>query len=334
MGSEEALIVDDAARDPRTRDNPSVEKMGVAAWAGFPLRAPGGAVLGSFCVTDVRPREWSERDVEILRGLAAAAASEISLRSALTEANRAREHAQALAATLQENLLPPSLPRIEGLELAARYRPAGEGTELVGDFYDVVPMEEDRWSLAVGDVCGKGVEAAKTTALVRYTLVAAGLRSAAPSDVLRVLNEALLGHPDEHRFVTGVYGWLRRDADGSFAVDLCAGGHCPALLVRADGGVEEITEVGTLLGVLATLDLTDRTTRLHPGDTLVLHTDGVSEARGAGGLFGHGRLRTVLAATAGEPAAEVTARLETEAVAFSGGLLSDDLAVLAIRVPG
>ncbi|MDQ3409404.1 MAG: GAF domain-containing protein, partial [Actinomycetota bacterium] len=189
VGSNEALIVDDAASDPRTRDNPSVHSMGVAAWAGFPLRGPDGEVLGSFCVVDTKQRTWSERDVETLRTLAASASGEIALRAAVAQEREARERADTLARTLQESLLPPELPLVPGLELAARFRPAGGGVELVGDFYDVFEDGRGQWHVLVGDVCGKGVEAAKLAALSRYT-VGAALGADAPSATLRRLNEA------------------------------------------------------------------------------------------------------------------------------------------------
>jgi sigma-B regulation protein RsbU (phosphoserine phosphatase) len=130
VGSDAELVVGDVVSDPRTRDNPSIAGMGVAAWAGFPLRAPGGETLGSFCVVDTRIRVWTDRDVRVLETLAEAASGEVALRAAL-------EQSAALARTLQQTLLPPVAPRAPGLEIGTIYRAAGSGVEVLGDFYDV-----------------------------------------------------------------------------------------------------------------------------------------------------------------------------------------------------
>ncbi|MDQ3607419.1 MAG: SpoIIE family protein phosphatase, partial [Actinomycetota bacterium] len=301
VGSNEALIVDDAATDPRTRDNPSVRSMGVAAWAGFPLRGPDGEVLGSFCVVDTKRRTWSERDVETLRTLAASASGEIALRAAVAREREARGRADTLARTLQESLLPPELPLVPGLELAARFRPAGAGVELVGDFYDVFQDGRGQWHVLVGDVCGKGVEAAKLAALSRYT-VGAAVAADAPSATLRRLNEAVLRrHGVGGPFVTAVHGRLA-PREGGVDVVICAAGHPPPLVRRAGGTVERLEAPGTLIGVLETLELHDVEARLGPGDALVLYTDGVTEARTREGRLGEDGLAALLGDADGDSA--------------------------------
>ena len=320
------IIVDDAAADPRTRDNPSVEKMGVRAWAGFPLMAPDGEVLGSFCVVDTVPRTWTARDREVLRVLALAASGEVALRAAAEDARR-------LAETLQVSLLPSYLPVLPGLDVAAYHRAGGSGTEVVGDFYDLFQSGEQKWKAVVGDVCGKGVQAATVTALARYTIRAAAMTTDAPSGILRTLNRAMLEQqPDGGRHLTAAVATLRLTADG-IGVTLCSGGHEPVLLCRAAGGVEVVGRPGTLLGAFDEVALEDDTATLGPGDALVLYTDGITEARRGRELFGEERLREVLAAAPVASATELAARIEDAVSAFSAGKVADDMAVLVLRVP-
>jgi phosphoserine phosphatase RsbU/P len=342
VASDEALIVDDAARDPRTCDNPSVETMNVKAWAGFPIHAPTGEVLGSFCVVDATPRIWTERDVEVLQALSTSATSEIALRAAVTAEREARRVADAAAAqtaalarTLQEGILPPVLPDIAGLDIAARYRPAGEGVEVVGDFYDVFPSGDMTWTFIIGDVSGKGVEAAKVAALARYTLRAAAVTSDDPRVALALLNDAMLRQrPDDDLFLTAAYLRLRLDADGVRGT-LSLGGHEPPLLRRADGAIETLdAAAGTALGCVARPELTGLPVRLGPGDQLVLYTDGVLDARRDGERFGLARLTALISDGNDATAAALADQVDAAIAAFSDGPLADDAAVLVIRVPG
>ena len=233
-----AVLVDDAEHDPRTQGNPLVQTLNVKAWAGFPVRSPGGEVLGSFCVVDHRRRCWSGRDIEVLRTLSHSASGEIALLNAIEVAQSEARRSTALARTLQESLLAPVLPRVAGLELASRYRPAGAGGELVGDFFDVFQGLDDSWHAVIGDVCGKGVEAAKMTALARYTLRAAAMHGGAPSAMLGELNDALQhqGRGDG-LYLTALVATVRA-TPGSVRATLALAGHPPALVRRADGAVE------------------------------------------------------------------------------------------------
>ncbi|MGH2901674.1 MAG: PP2C family protein-serine/threonine phosphatase, partial [Solirubrobacteraceae bacterium] len=185
------VLIGDTARDARTSAGRLVRELDVKAWAGFPVRSPGGHVLGSFCVVDHRARVWSKRDIAVLQTLSHSAAGEIRLLDAVDEAQREARRSSALAQTLQESLLAPVLPHVPGLELASRYRPASAGGELVGDFFDVFQGLDGAWHVVIGDVCGKGVEAAKMTALARYTLRAAAMHGGGPSAMLDELNVAL-----------------------------------------------------------------------------------------------------------------------------------------------
>lgn len=332
--SSHELIVTDATFDERTRNNPSVEAMGIRAWAGFPLSAPNGQVLGSLCVVDVRPREWTDRDREVLRTLAAAASREIALREAIENERRSHLRAQEVIRTLQASLLPPALPAVDGLDLAARFRPGGTGVELVGDFYDVFEVRDHAWSFIVGDICGKGLEAAKAASLARHTIGAPAMRRADPAEVMGLLNETFLarrGSPD--LFLTAVFGELQKAREG-WNVSLACAGHAPPIIRRADGSARAMDIAGPLIGVFPTIEMVGSTLTLGPGDSLVLYTDGVSEARSGSRLFGDDAVCEVVAtADPNACADDLASRIENAALAFCGGTASDDIAILVLRMP-
>ena len=266
----------------------------------------------------------------MLADLAQIAASEVALRAARRQgADRA-----LLARTLQQILLPPRLPKIPGLQVAARYLAGGTGSEVLGDFYDVFPSLRGSWGLVVGDVCGKGISAAKSTALARHTLRSAALRQTRPSLILTGLNQALLDWPaDDQRFLTAIYATVRpRLAMAS--VRISSAGHPLALLRRADGRVKAIGQPGTLLGLLPDLDLSDTRQMLRPGDSMILFTDGVTEARSHvdRDFFGEERLVALVGGLGDLTAPLMAAAVITAVRAFSGGVMSDDTAVLVLKV--
>jgi PAS domain S-box-containing protein len=246
------------------------------------------------------------------------------------------ERFATLARTLQESLLPPDLPDVRGVQLAARYHPAGAGTDVGGDFYDVFRTGRDRWGIVVGDVCGKGAEAARSTALARYTVRAASVQTVAPSRVLSVLNEAMLRQnatedtQDDERFATVVYATLRR-ARGRVSLSLSSGGHPPALIVRADATVEKVSAPGMALGLFPYAELSETQLTLRPGDSLVLYTDGVTEARGAESFFGEERLVKVVTGCAGASAKSLAETLEAAVLDHQGGIAADDIAILVVH---
>jgi serine phosphatase RsbU (regulator of sigma subunit) len=339
IGLEERFVVADAAADPRTSDHPSVGPMKIGAWAGYPILGPGREVLGSICVIDENPHPWRDTELGALGTLARAVSNEINLRRSLTDARQSLLTTELLARSLQESLLPPLLPAVPGLDTAASYVPAAGGTDVVGDFYDLFHARGPWWSTVVGDVCGKGVEAAKVTALARYTLRAEGSQHLSPATVLRRLNAALLDQRRGERFITAVFATFRMTASG-MAGRLCTAGHPPVLIRRADGRVQEIGQDGTLLGIFADLYLEDVRFRLAPGDTMLLYTDGATEAREQRGLTGTSRpmfgpeaLSAALAGCDGLDAATTIGRLNATLNVHSGGWASDDTALLVIRVP-
>jgi sigma-B regulation protein RsbU (phosphoserine phosphatase) len=245
-----------------------------------------------------------------------------------------RERFASLARTLQASLLPPHLPEIFGLEVAARYRPAEDGVEVVGDFYDLFDVGDDGWGVVIGDVCGKGPEAAALTALARYTVRAAAIRERRPSRVLRVLSQAVLAEDLNERFCTAAYARVV-PGDDRVSVELSCGGHPPPLVLRRDGSVHRAGRPGTLLGLFEAVELSDDAVELEPGDALVLFTDGATDAKRGGEVLGEERLRALVAACAGLPRAEdMAVRLEDGIVSFQDGGRQDDLAIVVLRVPG
>jgi PAS domain S-box-containing protein len=238
-----------------------------------------------------------------------------------------RDH---IARTLQQSLLPRDLPAIPGVELAARYRAAGAGNEVGGDFYDCFATGGGDWGLVIGDVCGKGAEAAALTALARYTLRAAAQHTRRPQVVLNELNDALLRDRLDYRFCTVLYVSLMPREDRVTAC-VSAAGHPLPLVLRADGQVETAGRPGSLLGIVDVPELFETNVDLAPGDALVLFTDGVTEAdRSAGPEW----LAEVLATHAGEPPAAIAEAVERDAMAAHGGPARDDVAVVVVRPAG
>lgn len=338
VGLGHRFVVDDAAVDPRTRDHPSVVPMKIGAWAGYPILGPGGEVLGSMCVIDENPHPWQPTELAALGTLARSVSNEINLRGSLAQARESLLVSQTLARSLQDSLLPPVLRPVPGLDAAASYQPAAGGTTVVGDFYDLFHVRGPWWSTVVGDVCGKGVEAAKVTALARYTLRADAVQHLSPAAVLLRLNAALLNQRQDGRFLTAAYVTFRV-TPGGLAGRLCCAGHPPPLVRRADGRVRQIDARGPLLGFLPGIQLADTRFRLAPGDTLLLYTDGATEARerprspGSRPLFGEDALAEALASTHGLDAAATISRLTQILARHTGDWASDDTALLALRVP-
>jgi serine phosphatase RsbU (regulator of sigma subunit) len=237
-----------------------------------------------------------------------------------------------IARTLQQSLLPVELPDIPGVETAARFRATGEGNEVGGDFYDLFETGNRGWTVVMGDVCGKGPDAAAVTALARYTLRAAAMRERLPSRSLAVLNEALLRQRDDRRFCTVAYAYIEKLDHGARA-GISSGGHPLPLLLRVDGSVEPVGVPGTLLGVVPDPDLEDRAVTLEPGDALVFYTDGVIESRvSSNGVLDERRLMELVATCAGGSADAIAAKVEEAAVLSQNGRPKDDIAVLVLRV--
>jgi PAS domain S-box-containing protein len=290
-----------------------------------------GRTLGA--MTFVSSRSGRSFDVESL-GLA-----EELARRAATAVDNARLYGERayIARALQESLLPPTLPEINGVEVAARFRAAGDGNEVGGDFYDLFDTGDSHWAVVMGDVCGKGARAAALTALARYTLRAAAMRDERPSSVLFTLNEALVRQHTDDQFCTVAFARLERNGDGT-RITVASGGHPLPLVLRADGRVDAVGTPGTLLGVLPDPQLSDDSVRLEPGDAVVLYTDGVTDARAPERVLSPADLAGLLRECAGLDAAAIAERIERAATApppganGSSGDPRDDVAILVLRV--
>ncbi|MFD1828683.1 SpoIIE family protein phosphatase [Streptomyces desertarenae] len=280
----------------------------------------GRPLLIRTTVFDARDRRSYER--ELLR--------------ARREAERERENAQRLARTLQRSLLPPALPEVPGTELASHYHTAS-ADEVGGDFYDVFPLADGRWGLFLGDVTGKGAGAAAVTSLTRYTLRAASVYDPDPVTVLGNLNTVLEheSRGSDPRYCTVVFGVLTPGERGC-SLTLASGGHPPALLLRSDGTADYLaTPGGQLVGALPRARFATTTVHLGPGDTVVLYTDGLTEARtdDQGGRYGEEALLDFAGELAPAGAAAAVAAVARLLDGFGEGL-EDDTAVLALGVPG
>jgi len=240
---------------------------------------------------------------------------------------RLYEESTSIARALQASLLPPTLPRKGVVEFGARYAPAGEGNEVGGDFYDVFDIAGG-WGFAIGDVCGKGPEAAAITGMARDVLRLLMRDGRRPDAALRRLNTAILDLGDRGRFCTATLGTVTPDAD-RLRITLSLAGHPAPVLVRAGGTVGFVGTNGTLLGVFPDLDLAEDTVILEPGDALVFYTDGVTERRANSTMFGEQKLLECLRGLAGHSADAIAGLLEEHVQRF--GIARDDLAVLVVR---
>ena len=260
-----------------------------------------------------------------------AVVEDVARRAALAIDN-ARIHAErrTVARTLQRSLLPPRLPKVDGIEFGAEYVPTGEDVDVGGDFYDVVPLSERRWLVVLGDVSGKGVQAATVTGLVR-DVTRVLVRDGRPlPEVLTRINETLVER-GSGRFCTLCLAAVTLRSDNLLDVTLHLAGHDQPVLVHADGSTSFVGVNGTALGLLDSVRCPPTRVPLAPGDTLIFYTDGVTERRSGPDLFGVDRLRREAALLAGFPAEVVVARLRAATLNYSTEPPRDDIAILAVR---
>lgn len=242
----------------------------------------------------------------------------------------------AITTTLMRELLPPQLHGVHGVQFAGTYRPAGQTERVGGDFYDVHPgTDEGQESLVVlGDVCGKGLEAAVLTGKIRNTVQALLPLAADHQRLLGLLNGALM-NSHHTRFATlAIASVVRRG--GTVHLRVTSAGHPPPLIVRADGLVEQARTRGTLVGAFWEISSTTAHVELAPGETCLFFTDGITEARGGplgGELFGVQRLENVLTQCAGMPAEAVVEHVQLFAAQWVGRGLHDDMAAVAVTAP-
>lgn len=262
-------------------------------------------------------------------------AEDLSRRAALALDNaRLYSERTAISQSLQRSLLPPDLPHIEGVEVEVIYRAAGEGNEVGGDFYDLFPIRDGVYGFAIGDVCGTGPEAAAVTGLARHALRLLAREGFGGPAVLERLNSAILDEGARSRFLTLLYGELWPQEDGSAKLKVVCAGHPLPLRLRQDGTVEPAAEPQPLLGVMDDLELYEQTVTLDPGDVLLCVTDGVTERREGTRMLGDDGLTDVLTTCTGLTAGAVAARIMRAVERFASDAPSDDMAILAMRVPG
>ncbi|MCX4746530.1 SpoIIE family protein phosphatase [Kitasatospora sp. NBC_01287] len=261
-------------------------------------------------------------------------AEDLSRRAALALDNsRLYSERTATSQALQRSLLPPELPKIPGVEVEVYYQAAGEGNEVGGDFYDLFPIREGTYGFAIGDVCGTGPQAASVTGLARNSLRLLAREGLDAPQVLTRLNRAILDEGDRGRFLTLLYGELTPRDDGSAELSLVCAGHPLPLRLATDGRVSPAAESQPLLGVLEHLELTVERVVLLPGEVLLCVTDGVTERREGMRMLGEDGLAEVLAGCTGLTAGAVAARVQRAVERFAPEPPSDDMAIIALRVP-
>lgn len=338
-----AYVVTDGLSDPRTVENSLVHgDPGVRFYAAAPITTTDGYRLGTVNVIGTEPREVTEEEARTLEELAAIVMDELELRlSAIREIQSERERrdhvlvekrrAETLANTLQQTLSPPMLPQVAGLEVVGHHQPFAR-EEVGGDFYDVFPLAEGRWGIFLGDVCGKGPEAAALTSLARYALRTAAMLEEDPAAALRDLNTVLLlDQPKELSMCTVAFGHIDRNTDRGFTVSLGVAGHPAPLVVRASGNVEKVMARGPVLGVLPDPAFEVRSVVLEPGDAVALYSDGILDLEHAGGALTEERIAGLLEGASGGSAGELVARLRGVLEGVERPL-RDDVAILALSV--
>jgi serine phosphatase RsbU (regulator of sigma subunit) len=286
-----------------------------------PLAIRGRTIGALTMVSAESGRSFDASDLEFAEQIAARAALAV-------ESARLYGERSAVARTLQSSLLPEAIPEIPGWEVAALYRPAGQESDVGGDFYDLWDVDGD-WLMMIGDVTGKGVGAATVTALVRHTARVASEFDARPAQVLARIDAALRRGP-AISLCTALC--LRISSEGG--ATLAVGGHPLPLRLR-DGEVEELGSHGTLLGALERTRWPEVPIAMCPDDTLVAYTDGVTDAVGAEGQrWGADRLRRTLAGMGGAPPSAVRQRLVDALEEFQVGAQADDTALVVMRYVG
>lgn len=295
------------------------------------LRLPDGRRLPVLANSVLR--EDSTGRPEIVRTVLFDARERHSYEQELVAARRRAEEseasARALSETLQATLLPPLEFSIPGLDVAGAYRPAGEGITVGGDFFDVFETGRGTHSVVVGDVSGKGPSAAVVTAFARYTVRAEALHSSSPAHLLRCVHEVLARYQPD-RFCTAVLLEVAPTAGGA-DITVAVGGHELPILTNGRTS-KRVGENGSILGMLPAAEISDTPVPLRPGDSLVLYTDGITEARWGDEFFGSERVETLVSELAsGSGAAGIATGLADAAVSFQHGEPHDDIAVVVLQ---
>lgn len=309
-----------------------VAELALKSLITVPLRTKRGVVGALQLVMAESGRAYSQGDLSLAELTADRVATALD-----TMWLTARQ--RHIAETLQAALLPPSLPSIPGTSIATRYWPAGIGTEVGGDFFDLFEIGAGRWAVVIGDVCGTGPDAAAVVGIARHTIRAAARHGLDHTEVLSWLNDAVIGGL-RNRFCTAIYATLAAAGEGAehgFELTVISGGHPFPIVARAGGTVSSVGAPGTLLGVFDRTEATPVTTRLFPGDAVVLYTDGITDRPPPHDLDVatlEGLVARAAGCTASADGLADALRVELERVAVDGGPAErdDDVALLIIRV--
>jgi serine phosphatase RsbU (regulator of sigma subunit)/PAS domain-containing protein len=317
-----------------TANNPEylriVNELGMFSCMIVPLKAHGETLGAATLVSSETERVYEPADLEIAGELARRAAMQLYNARLFQTVDESRAKFRNMARILQRSLLPPELPNMPGLDVAALYRPAAETLDVGGDFYDLFETSDGDWGVVMGDVQGHGAAAAATTALARYTLRANAQRLSRPVHVLYQVNKALLNNEDE-RFLSAAFAKVSPGRTPRVVIS-CAG-HPKPMIVRHDGRVEVAGGEGMLLGLFAAPDLSEQHVDLEPGDVLVLYTDGLTEAGAPRNMLGQEGFRQVLRRCVGLTADQVCSTIDEVLMTWQGERgHRDDCAVLVLRV--
>jgi PAS domain S-box-containing protein len=319
-------ITDDEISDLAATDEEQavIRQLGLRSAITVPL-IKRGRVLGAMqFVMSTSSRRYTSDDVTLAHTVAGRIASSL-------ENARLNDQQRVIAQTLQRSLLPASLPHVPGVEIAVRYWPAGEMTEVGGDFYDVFSLETGRWAFVIGDVCGTGPTAASLTGLARHTIRDSAWHGDTPNEVLQSLNRAVK-HADSGSFLTAVYATLDTNAD-QLTLNVACGGH-PLPVLAAAGSARSIGFPGTLLGVFDSGSFSPEVTTLHAGDAVLFYTDGATDVRRPYGLDSEQFAQVVGRAASDARSAEAIADEIHKALdsIVSFDRRDDDIALLVLRI--
>lgn len=297
----------------------SAAQHGLRSLLAVPLLARGEPI-GVLMVLSKDVDAFSDEEMSVLQTFASQAALAID-----TARSYSREH--EVARVLQDSILPGELPQFPEIDVGSEYEPAGDDADIGGDYYDLFRAPDGAIWLVIADVCGKGVHAATKTSMIKYALRALVAAGGKPAWVVSEVNRMVAETGSSGDIVTA---WVGRFDPERGVLSWCNGGHPPAIVRRADGTIERLEGTGPVLGASAGAPFGERSTRLQPGDKVLLYTDGVIEARRGNTFFGEDR--AVEALSADRSAAEDARALLESVKTFVDGRKRDDIAVLVVAV--
>lgn len=320
--AQETVVIDDAYADERL-DRETIERYSLRSTISIPLTVRGDTVGTMFFVYRSAPTKFFSAQIDFANKLSASISLALeNARLYATERN--------IADTLQEALL--AMPnRIAGIEFGYLYRSPTEATRVGGDFYDLFELEHGKVGIIIGDVSGKGLEAATLTSLVKNTIRAYALEGYSPAQVIAKANELVVGASSPFLFTTVFFGMLDTET-GHFTY--CSAGHTHAIVKRKTCKTELLATSSPMVGAFAGLSYVDDEADIEKGDVLILYTDGVTEARCGGELFGEERLMDLVKELKSINAKALPQAIFNELSARTGGRLSDDIAILTVSLEG